>query len=55
MRSLSCRNTSEDEFLTQLRERLAADPDLKMSDAEQADAALKISVSPASRAPVIRV
>lgn len=40
-------NTSG-EFLTRLRERLATDQNLKMSDVEQADAALKISVSPAS-------
>ena len=39
---------SSDEFAKQLRERLAADQNLKLSDAEQADAALKISVSPAS-------
>jgi hypothetical protein len=41
-------NTSSDEFDRQLRERLATDQNLKLSDADQADAALKISVSPAS-------
>jgi len=41
-------NISSDEFMTKLRERLATDQNLKLSDAEQADAALKISVSPAS-------
>ena len=41
-------NTSSDEFEKQLRERLGTDQNLKLSDAEQADAALKISVSPAS-------
>jgi hypothetical protein len=41
-------NISSDEFVTQLRERLTTDQNLKLSDAEQADAALKISVSPAS-------
>src|SRR6185369_17497791 len=41
-------NTSSDEFERQLRERLATDQNLKLSDADQADAALKISVSPAS-------
>jgi hypothetical protein len=41
-------NISSDEFGSQLRERLASDQNLKLSDAEQADAALKISVSPAS-------
>jgi hypothetical protein len=41
-------NISNDEFERQLRERLTTDQNLKLSDAEQADAALKISISPAS-------
>ena len=41
-------NSSSQEFLRQLRERLAAGSSLQFSDSEQADAALKISVRPAS-------
>jgi hypothetical protein len=41
-------NSSSQEFLTQLRERLAEGSRLQLSDSEQADAALKISVRPAS-------
>lgn len=45
---LASENASANEFMTRLRERLATDQSLRISDAEQADAALKISVSSAS-------
>ncbi len=41
-------NSAGSEFLTQLQERLATDQILTLSDADQADVALKISTSPAS-------
>jgi hypothetical protein len=45
---LSEANTSTEEFAKQIRERLEMDEELKWTEAEQADAALKISVRPAS-------
>jgi hypothetical protein len=44
-------NLFTEEFLVELRARLARDSSLKLSDANQADAALKVSVQPASSRP----
>jgi len=41
-------NSSSDELLNQLRARLTGNSSVQLSDAEQADAALKISIRPAS-------
>jgi hypothetical protein len=41
-------NASSQEFLTQLRTRMAGEPGLQLADVERADAALKVEIRPAS-------